>query len=86
MYFTFRAKSQIRIKSNLRRRNMNKKRSNELSSHHHDHTQRTSRGYQVNGQWYFELRGGGQKGPYDNELEMRADLNEFIFLHEKMHQ
>lgn len=41
------------------------------------------RAYEINGQWYFELRGGGQKGPYENELKMRAGLNEFIKLHKK---
>lgn len=45
---------------------------------------RSSRGYEVNGQWYFELRGGGQKGPFESEEEMLAALNEFILLHEHM--
>ncbi len=47
---------------------------------------RSSRGYQVNGLWYFELRGGGQKGPFDSEAEMLAELNEFIHFHEEMNQ
>lgn len=59
-------------------------RSDEKSIPRPDHTQRTSRGYEINGQWYFELRGGGQKGPYDTETEMQADLDEFIHLHEQM--
>jgi uncharacterized protein DUF6316 len=50
------------------------------------HAQRIHRAYEVNGQWYFELRGGGQKGPYENELSMRADLNEFIRFHDQMNQ
>jgi len=61
-------------------------RNNETTNTRPDHTQRTSRGYEINGQWYFELRGGGQKGPYDNELAMQANLNEFIHLHEQMDQ
>ena len=65
---------------------MNQQRSNEKTLPQTDKTQRTSRSYEINGQWYFELRDGGQKGPYDNELEMQADLNEFIKLHEQMSQ
>ena len=65
---------------------MSRQRSNEKTKTRPDHTQRTSRAYEINGQWYFELRDGGQKGPYDNELEMQADLNEFIQLHEQMNQ
>ena len=48
--------------------------------------QRTKRAYEINGQWYFELRDGGQKGPYDNQLAMQADLNEFVSLLKKMDQ
>ena len=51
-----------------------------------NHGQRQSRGYQVNGQWYFELRGGGQKGPFSSEQEMQAELNQFIQFHEEMNQ
>ena len=47
---------------------------------------RHSRGYEINGQWYFELRGGGQKGPFDSEAEMLAELNHFIHFHEEMSQ
>jgi len=65
---------------------MFRRRSNEKTNYQVNQTQRTSRGYEINGQWYFELRGGGQKGPYDNELAMQAELNEFIHLHEIMNQ
>lgn len=61
-------------------------RTNENTYVQADHTQRMSRGYEINGQWYFELRGGGQKGPYDNQLTMQADLNEFIYWHEQVDQ
>ncbi len=65
---------------------MQKQRSNETSTATSRLTNRTSRGYEINGLWYFELRGGGQKGPYDSEKEMQAELNEFIQLHEQMNQ
>lgn len=45
---------------------------------------RQSRCYNVSGLWYFELRGGGQHGPYDTKQEMEAALNEFIALHEEV--
>lgn len=45
---------------------------------------RTPRCYNVNGLWYFELRGGGQHGPYDTEADMESALQEFIALHEAM--
>jgi len=63
---------------------MNRQRSDDKNLTRTDEIARTSRGYEINGQWYFELRGGGQKGPYDNELEMQAVLNEFIKLHKMM--
>ena len=44
--------------------------------------QRVKRTYSINNSWYFELRGGGQKGPYDSEDEMHAALQEFIQLHQ----
>lgn len=51
----------------------------------HEETQnlpgRIQRTYTINNSWYFELRGGGQKGPYDSEKEMKDALNEFIQLH-----
>jgi len=65
---------------------MSQQRSDEKTLPRTDKTQRISRGYEINGQWYFELRGGGQKGPYENELKMQADLNEFIKLHDQMSQ
>jgi len=65
---------------------MNRHRSNETTNSKSEQTKRTSRGYEVNGQWYFELRGGGQKGPYESETAMQADLNEFIHLHDQMNQ
>jgi len=65
---------------------MSQKRSTEIKSNPPDFTHRTSRGYEINGQWYFELRGGGQKGPYESELSMRADLNDFVQMHEQMKQ
>lgn len=65
---------------------MNRQRESEKTSKPHDHTHRTSRGYEINGQWYFELRDGGQKGPFESELKMHAALNEFIQLHEEMNQ
>lgn len=49
-------------------------------------SKRMSRGYEINGQWYFELRGGGQKGPFESEEAMLTELNEFIQLHEHMKQ
>lgn len=47
---------------------------------------RSPRSFEADGRWYFELRGGGQKGPYDSEQEMLAALNEFIHFHEEMNQ
>jgi len=65
---------------------MSQLRNNEKTGNMPAHTQRVSRGYEINGQWYFELRGGGQKGPFNSEAEMLAELNEFIQLHEQMNQ
>jgi len=45
---------------------------------------RIQRTYTMNNAWYFELRGGGQKGPYDSEEEMQAALQEFIALHNEV--
>ncbi|MDQ1363025.1 MAG: hypothetical protein QG652_885 [Pseudomonadota bacterium] len=59
---------------------MNKKRQNDTSQT----TPRQQRCYSVNGLWYFELRGGGQHGPYDSKQEMENALNEFIALHEEI--
>ena len=46
--------------------------------------ERIQRTYSMNNAWYFELRGGGQKGPYDSEDEMQAALEEFIALHNEV--
>lgn len=59
-------------------------RSNETSKP--DNTQRTSRGYEINGQWYFELRDGGQKGPFASKQEMQEELNDFIQCYALMNQ
>lgn len=50
------------------------------------HTHRTSRAYEINDQWYFELRDGGQKGPFDSEEIMQTELTEFIQFHALMNQ
>ncbi|VAW60558.1 hypothetical protein MNBD_GAMMA11-500 [hydrothermal vent metagenome] len=65
---------------------MIKHRNDDTPAPSYDCTQRISRGYKINGQWYFELRGGGQKGPFDNEEAMLAELNSFIHFHELMNQ
>ncbi len=46
-----------------------------------DDPNRLKRTYNVNNLWYFELRGGGQQGPFDSEEEMKQALDEFIKLH-----
>jgi len=65
---------------------MYRRRNNEKQFQYVNKPQRTTRGFEINGQWYFELRGGGQKGPYDNELKMQADLNDFIKCHNQMNK
>jgi len=45
---------------------------------------RLQRCYSINNLWYFELRGGGQHGPYESKQEMETALNEFIALHEEL--
>ena len=60
---------------------MTTQRINENADKKQDFSERMNRGYEINGQWYFELRGGGQKGPYDTQDEMTKQLNEFIQLH-----
>lgn len=65
---------------------MTQQRLNDHPSDENRNLHRSSRGYQVNGLWYFELRGGGQKGPFDSEIEMQSELNEFIHFHEEMNQ
>lgn len=47
---------------------------------------RTSRSFEIDGRWYFELRGGGQKGPFDSKEEMLSALNEFIQFHQEMNK
>ncbi len=39
---------------------------------------RNERYFCANGSWYFEVRGGVQKGPYANREEMEAELLLFI--------
>lgn len=53
---------------------------------HHRTEQRQPRGYEINGQWYFELRGGGQKGPFECEADMQNELQCFIQFYEQMSQ
>ena len=65
---------------------MSQQRKNDQQQPKNKPAERTSRGYEINGLWYFELRGGGQKGPFETEAEMQAELNEFIELHEQMNQ
>lgn len=60
---------------------MVKKRQNDTS---HTPPREQQRCYSVNGLWYFELRGGGQHGPYDSKQEMENALHEFITLHEEL--
>ncbi|MFW2372382.1 MAG: DUF6316 family protein [Gammaproteobacteria bacterium] len=45
---------------------------------------RINRTYNINNLWYFELRGGGQQGPFDSREEMENALNEFIALQVEM--
>jgi len=59
---------------------MSKKRQNDISQT----PSRQQRCYSLDGLWYFELRGGGQHGPYDTKQEMENALNEFIALHEEI--
>jgi hypothetical protein len=39
---------------------------------------RNERYFCMNGEWFFETRGGGQQGPYDNKQEMEGELLLFI--------
>jgi len=39
---------------------------------------RNERYFCANGVWYFETRGGAQKGPFINKQEMEAELLFFI--------
>jgi len=65
---------------------MTKKRSDDKDTQRLDLTHRASRGYEINKQWYFELRGGGQKGPFESKEAMQAELDEFINLYEEMNK
>ena len=49
-----------------------------------DDPNRLKRTYNVNNLWYFELRGGGQQGPFDSEKEMKQALEELIKLHKEV--
>lgn len=62
---------------------MTKKRQNESAPNKKRNPQRC---YNIDNQWYFELRGGGQHGPYDSQPEMEAALQEFLSLHHEMQQ
>lgn len=42
--------------------------------------ERIERTFNINNLWYFEVRGGGQQGPFDSREEMENALNEFIAL------
>ncbi len=61
---------------------MNKHRKNEKS----DIPERISRTFNINELWYFEVRGGGQKGPFDSKEEMERALEEFINLQKEVKQ
>ena len=39
---------------------------------------RTERYFCTNGVWYFDTRGGHQKGPYASKQEMQNELSLFI--------
>lgn len=65
---------------------MTQQRFNETASDFPLYTHRSTRGYEVNGLWYFELRGGGQRGPFESEEEMQAELNRFIQYQAEMNQ
>ena len=45
---------------------------------------RITRTYNIGDLWYFELRGGGQKGPFDSKEEMQKALDNYIALHEEI--
>ena len=50
----------------------------------HPLPERIKRTYKLNESWYFELRGGGQKGPYDSEAEMQVALQDFIDMYNEV--
>ncbi len=39
---------------------------------------RNERYFCMNGEWFFETRGGGQLGPFEDKREMEAELLFFI--------
>ena len=43
---------------------------------------RSQRYFCINGVWYFQTRGGGQKGPFISKEEMEAEL--LLFIREKV--
>ena len=45
---------------------------------------RIERTFNIDDRWYFELRGGGQKGPFDSKEEMEQALQEFIALQQEV--
>ena len=49
-----------------------------------DSDNRIERTYNINDLWYFELRGGGQKGPFDSKEEMEKALGDFISLQQEI--
>ena len=46
--------------------------------------ERIERTFNVDDRWYFELRGGGQRGPFDSKEEMEQALAEFIALQQEV--
>ena len=49
-----------------------------------DTDNRIERTYHINDLCYFELRGGGQRGPFDSKAEMEQALDDFISSQEEM--
>ncbi|MDH5736289.1 MAG: DUF6316 family protein, partial [Gammaproteobacteria bacterium] len=41
---------------------------------------RMARTFNIEDLWYFELRGGGQKGPFDSKADMEKALDDYIAL------
>lgn len=44
---------------------------------------RIERTFHINNLWYFEVRGGGQQGPFDSQEQMETALAEFIKLQQE---
>ena len=55
---------------------MTKKRKNDSQNT----PERIERTFHIDVLWYFELRGGGQRGPFESKQEMEEALREFIDL------